>query len=37
MTNEDDDWLGWTGVQVRIEDAYYGALVDFAFALGELG
>jgi hypothetical protein len=32
----EDEWLGWAGVQVRIEDAYYAALVDFAFALGEL-
>lgn len=35
MTN-DDDWLGWGGLQVRIEDAYYDALIDFAIALGEL-
>lgn len=32
----DDDWLGWRGVLVRIEDAFYDALVDFAYALGEL-
>lgn len=33
---DESDWLGWGGVQARIEDAYYNALVDFGFAIGEL-